>query len=111
MIFSVKDYRDIIVNLSETTWYDKILDLIFGHPEVRAYSKEIRSAISQPDFVFKSVRDQRSKLFFRKLTRNFFSDYYLLVVVKYVKEIGRTVGYISTVFITDKLPNKGKRLL
>ena len=73
MIFTVKDYLGIPVNLSEATWYDKILDPIFGHPEVKPYLQEISSTVSAPEFVFASVRDARSKLFFRKLTRGIFS--------------------------------------
>ena len=111
MIFTVKDYQDISVSLSETTWNDKILHPVFGHPEVSPYQKDIPKTIMQPDSIFASVRDPRSRLYFRKLTSKSFSGYYLLVVVKYVHKERETVGYVSTVFITDHLSRKGKRLV
>ena len=37
MIFKVKDYHNVPVILTKTAWYKKILNPIFGHPEVKKF--------------------------------------------------------------------------
>jgi hypothetical protein len=108
VIFKVLDYHDITVILSHQTWYKKLLDPVFGHPEVESYLSHIKLSIQKPDYVYQSLKDHRSNLFFKKLSTSTFSRYYLVVVVKYVAEDKKTVGYISTVMINRKLPKEGK---
>lgn len=110
MIFQVSDYRNIQVVLTKITWYKKILNPTFGHPEVKALLSRVKVTIKNPDFVYKSIRDPRSKLFFAKINSGIFASYYLVVVVKYLQEEHITVGYISTIMINRKLPKASKLL-
>src|SRR3989344_6973803 len=104
MIFKVNDYQNIPVILSKNTWYKKLLDPIFGHPEIKPYLSQIKETVNQPDFVYQSIRDPRSKLFTTKISSGKFSSYFLVVVIKYVKDDEKTLGYISTIMINRKLP-------
>lgn len=108
MVFRVKDYNGVYVTLSEETWFKKLQDPIFGHPEVKPFLSQIKSAIKYPAFVYQSIRDPRSKLLFTEITKGIFASYFLLVVVKYVKERGKIVGYVSTVMINRKLAVKSQ---
>lgn len=104
MVFKVIDYKGLSVTLSNDTWSKKLIDPIFGHPEVKPFLSQIKTAIKEPDFVYQSVRDPRSKLFFFKIKRGSFASYFLVVVVKYIKENSKTVGYVSTAMINRGLP-------
>lgn len=108
MILQVHDYSQTLVILSKTTWHNKLLDPIFGHPEVQPMLVQIKKTITKPDFVFQSIRDPRSKLFITKITHGEFISYFLVVVVKYVKEQNKNIGYVSTVMINRKLPKTNK---
>ena len=110
MIFKVLDYNQIPVILSKDTWYKKLLDPIFGHPEIKTYLVQIKFAIRNPDYVYASIFDYRSKLFIRKITNGKFASYFLVVVIKYVKEQNKTIGYVSTVMINRKLPKANQPL-
>jgi len=110
MLFKVRDYHGIPVILTKENWYKKILDPIFGHPEVKHHLSKIKKTIDRPDFVYQSVRDPRSKLFLTGFASGDFATHYLAVVVKYVKEQGKPVGYISTVMINRKLPKQSQLL-
>lgn len=110
MIFKILDYSNNPVILSRNTWYKKLLDPIFGHPEVKPFLNQIKDTIKNPDFVYQSVRDSRSKLFFTRIVDGIFYSYFLCVVVKYVKGQDKSVGYVSTVMINRKLPKTGKLL-
>lgn len=90
--------------LSDDTWFHKLLDPVFGHPETKPYKTAMKAAIRNPEYVYASVRDSRSKLFFAKLDKGAFSGYFLVVVVKYVKEQTGMVGYVSTAMINRLLP-------
>ena len=96
MIFKTYDYSNVTVILSSQTWYDKLLHPIFGHPEIKPFRKRLKTAITNPDYVYLSLRDPRSKLFFSKISQGKFSNYYLAVVVKYVKEQHKIIGYVVT---------------
>lgn len=108
MIFKVLDNNKIPVILSKSTWFKKLLDPIFGHPEVKSFLPKIKTALKNPDYIYQSSRDPRSKLFFLIITRGIFSSFYLVVVVKYVKEQEKIIGYVSTVMINRKLPKISK---
>lgn len=109
MLFTVKDYQGNLVSLSEKVWFKKLLDPMFGHPEVKSYLPEIKLTVRGPDFVYWSRRDPRSKLFYKaKVAKDKFLDCYLVVVVKYVQEADGLQGYISTVMFNRSLPKKGK---
>ncbi|HCS78126.1 TPA: hypothetical protein DIV55_00090 [Patescibacteria group bacterium] len=110
MVFDVKDYKGIRVVLTELTWKQKILDPIFGHPEVKPFCYQLGNIVKVPDFVYQSVRDMRSKLFFKKVIQGEFKNYYLCSVVKYVVEKNKPIGYILTVMINRELSKKGKLL-
>ena len=98
MLFTVKDFQKIPVSLSKETWFKKLLHPIFGHPEIEPYFSKIKSVVKKPDFVFQSVRDPRSKLFYKaKIGKGRFLDCYLVIVVKYVKEQSGLQGHISTI--------------
>lgn len=107
MLFAVKDFKNVSVSLSSQTWFKKLLDPIFGHPEIKPYLSKIKLAIKNPDFVYQSQRDSRSKLFYKaKIGKGKFLDCYLVVVIKYVKEPSGLTGYVSTVMFNRLLPKK-----
>src|SRR3989344_5001103 len=104
MMFRVADKDKNPVILTKTTWQKKLLHPVFGHPEVKSFRNQMKQTIQDPDYIHQSIRDSRSKLFFSKIERGIFTSYYLCVVVKYVLEDQKTIGYISTVMINRKLP-------
>ena len=107
-MFTVLDRDGISVTLTRTTWFEKLLDPSKGHPEVAPYLPQIQQTIQDPDFIYQSVRDPRSKLFYRSgLTSGKFSRCYILAVVKYVQEPERLHGYVSTVMLTDHIKKAG----
>lgn len=107
-MFTIPDKDGIPVNLTKEVWFEKLLDPKRGHPEVKDYLSEIRSTIHDPDFIFQSARDKRSKLLYKGgLTHDKFKDCYILVVVKYVKESGHLHGYVSTVMLTKHIKKGG----
>lgn len=110
MLFKVGDYENVPVILTKDTWYIKLLDPVFGHPEVKPYLKEIKNTIKYPNFVFQSIRDPRSKLLFLEITDEIYPSHFLVVVVKYVKKNDKITGYVSTVMINRKLPRESKLL-
>ncbi|OGG18918.1 hypothetical protein A3D78_05680 [Candidatus Gottesmanbacteria bacterium RIFCSPHIGHO2_02_FULL_39_14] len=110
MILKVDDYQKIPVILSKNTWYKKLLDPIFGHPEVKPFLPEIKETIINPQYIFRSIRDPRSKLFITVIKTEKFASYFLVVVIKYVKDDDSTTGYISTVMINRKLPKYSTKL-
>lgn len=109
MLFTVKDFQDVSVVLSEDTWFKKLLNPIFGHPEVESYLSQLKKIIRKPDFVYQSRRDPRSKLFYKaNISKGKFLDCWLVVVVKYLQEQSGMHGYVSTVMFNRLLPKKGK---
>lgn len=110
MLFKVQDYQNTVVILSKTTWYKKLLDPVFGHPEIKSFRTKIKTTLTDPDYIFQSIRDQRSKLYLTKITQGVFAFYFLVVVVKYIKERDKIIRYVSTVMINRKLPKTSKLL-
>lgn len=107
-MFTVPDKDGIPVSFTKEVWFDKLLDPKRGHPEVKSYLSEIKSAISAPDFVFQSSRDKRTKLLYKGgLTSGKFKDCYIMVVVKYIEEHEHSHGYVSTVMLTTHIKKGG----
>jgi len=109
-LFTVPDPECIPVSLSEAVWYGKILHPVLGHPEIKPYLAEVKLTIEEPDYIYPSNRDVRSKLFYRAgLTKGFYEHCYIVVVVKYVPEVnGKVRGYVSTAFLTSQIKAKGE---
>lgn len=110
MLFRTVDHHRIPIVLTRSTWFEKILHPLFGHPEVKPYEEEIKHTIAHPDNVYQSIRDPRSTLHFYKMPTGEFASYFLVVVIKYIQEQETTVGYVSTVMINKRLP-KASQLL
>lgn len=108
MLIKVNDYQITPVILLKNTWINKLLHPIFGHPEVKPFLSEIKKTIEDPDFVYQSTRDPRSKLLITKISKGIFSSHFLVVVIKYIKERDKIFGYVSTVMINRKLPKTSK---
>ncbi len=107
-MFTIPDKDGIPVSLTKEVWFNKLLDSRRGHPEVKDYLSGIRSTINDPDFIFQSSRDERSKLLYKgSLTSSRFKDCYILVVVKYTKEHDLLHGYVSTVMLTNHIKKGG----
>ena len=84
---------------------------LLGHPEVREYPNEIRLSVQSPEAVYPSVRDPRTRLFYRSgLTAGKYAGYWIVVVVKYVREPEGLRGYVSTAFISRDLKKRGDKL-
>ena len=109
-IFETTDYHNQIVRLDQKVWKEKLMDPVFGHPEIKPYRSFIKHVIQYPDYVYQSSRANNSKLLYRRIPKSDFTGYFLLVVVKYVAGAEKLVGYVSTVLITRKLPTEGKLL-
>lgn len=111
VMFTTLDKDGIPVSLTKEVWFNKLLDPVKGHPEVKNYLSGIKLAIEDPDFIYQSMRDERSKLFYKTgLTTNKYENCYILVVIKYVKEPSGIHGYVSTVMLTNRLKKGGKLL-
>lgn len=110
-MFTILDKDGNPVSLTKEVWFNKLLDPIKGHPEVKNYLSEIKLTIQDPDFIYQSIRDERSKLFYKSgSTIDKYKNCYILVVIKYVKEPSGIHGYVSTVMLTNRL-KKGEKLL
>lgn len=111
MLFRIQDYEGVEVVLEEAVWLHKILHPVLGHPEVKEYLEEIALTIQSPEAVYLSARDPRSRLYYRSdLTRGEFKNYWIVAVVKYVKEASGLKGYVSTAFISRELKKRGNKL-
>lgn len=108
MLFKVSDYQNTPVIFSKDTWQHKLLDPIFGHPEIKPFLSQIKSTIRNPENVYQSIRDTRSKLLCTKIQSGLYTSYFLVVVIKYIKEQGKIIGYVSTAMINRKLPKSSK---
>jgi len=107
-VLTVQDKDGTPVTLTRETWYDKLLNPTGGHPEMKDYFSEIQLAIQDPDFIYQSVRDPRSKLLYKAgLTSGRYQHCYVLVVVKYVQEPTGLYGYVSTAMLTDHIKRRG----
>lgn len=103
-LFTVLDKDGVPITLTQDTWYDKLLHPVIGHPEVEPYLEEIKQTILEPEFVYQSIKDERTLLLYRSgLTRGKFAHCFVLVVVRYVEEDGEKHGYVSTVLLARSL--------
>ncbi|MBI5243478.1 MAG: hypothetical protein HY922_07285 [Elusimicrobia bacterium] len=110
-LWKAEDYEGVPVALEASVWRGKILHPILWHPEVQEYPNEIRLSVQSPEAVFPSVRDPRTKLFYRSgLTAGRYAGYWIVVVVKYVREPEGLRGYVSTAFISRNLKKRGDKL-
>jgi len=61
-----------------------------------------------PDLVFQSTRDARTRLFYRlRVGRRDFAGKHLVVVVKYVQQVGGRRGYVSTIYLSRAVYAQG----
>jgi len=109
IIFKTNDYEGTPVVLSHETWQTKAGNGEPGsHPEIRAYLPDIQAAIEQPDLVFQSQRDERSRVFYRlEAGRELFKGKHLVVIVKYVAETTGRQGYVSTIYLSRSIYTQG----
>ncbi len=112
LVFETVDYNSTPVVLSRATWRAKAGNDEPGeHPEVRDCLEEARLAIEQPDVVFQSTRDRRSRLFYQlSAGRGHFAGKHLVVVVKYVAEPTGIRGYVSTLYLSRTVYARGEQL-
>lgn len=111
-VFDIKDYEGTSVVLNWVTWKSKAGNNGEGiHPEIRDYLEEVRKTIEAPDLVFKSTRDERSRVFYGfNIGRGDFVGKHLAVVIKYIDEISGRRGYVSTIYISRTVYSKGEQL-
>lgn len=111
-IFESSDYEGTPVALSRATWQAKAGNDEPGtHPEVRDYLGEVREALTSPDLVFQSLRDERSWVFYRLgAGRGSFEGKHIVVVVKYVQGSTGRRGYVSTIYVSRSVYARGKQL-
>jgi hypothetical protein len=112
IVFETVDYSNTPVVLSRATWQAKAGNAEPGeHPEIRSYLADARLTIEEPDLVFQSTRDQRSRVFYRlSVGRGLFAGKHLVVVVKYVVEPEGVRGYVSTLYLSRTIYARGKQL-
>lgn len=107
-MFTVTDKDGYEVSLTKETWLNKLLHPSRGHPEIKDYLHGIQLTLQDPDFISQSVRDERSKLFYKAgVTSGKYRHCYILVVVKYVREPTGVRGYVSTAMLTDHIKKRG----
>lgn len=111
-VFQTLDFTNTPVVLSRRTWLAKAGNGEPGdHPEIRDYLEDVRLAIAEPDYVFQSTRDWRSRLFYRlSAGRGTFAGKHLVVVVKYVIAPAGTQGYVSTLYLSRTIYARGEQL-
>ncbi len=112
VIFETHDYEGTQVALSQDTWQTKAGNGEPGsHPEIRDYLLDIQTTIEQPDLVFQSQRDERSRVFYSlEAGRDMFKGKHLVVIVKYVSESTGRHGYVSTIYLSRSIYTQGALL-
>jgi len=109
-IFEIKDHAGIPVRLSHSVWKDKILaPSPKGHPEVEKYFDEAKETIQNPDIVMESRQRKNVHLHYKFYDTDQNKKLYLTVVIKYLLESNKKIGYVSTIYLTRKLM-RGKLL-
>jgi len=76
-----------------------------GHPEIKPYMSIILQAIHQPDVVFQSTRSENTHIFYKLQVDN--KGHHIVIVIKYIFEEKGMVGYVSTIYLTNKLYARG----
>jgi hypothetical protein len=96
--------------LSKKTWTSKAGNGHPGiHPEIKEYLKKIMKLIQYPDYVFRSAKDERSRVFYKLGAGVYdFVGKHLVVIVKYVQDKNITKGYISTMYLSRTIYSKGE---
>jgi hypothetical protein len=85
-----------------------LTDVLGTHPEIRAYLEDVEAAIASPDLVFPSIRDTRTRLFYRlRVGRGDFDGKHLVLVVKYVQQVEGQRGYVSTIYLSRAVYAQG----
>jgi len=111
-IFEIKDHAGIPVRLSHSVWKDKILaPSPKGHPEVEKYFGEAKGTIQNPDIVMESRQRKNVHLHYKVYDTGQNKRIFLTVtvVIKYLLESNKKIGYVSTIYLTRKLM-RGKLL-
>ncbi|MBF0452896.1 MAG: hypothetical protein HQK75_19500 [Candidatus Magnetomorum sp.] len=109
-IFEIEDHTGIPVRLSHSVWNDKILaPSPKGHPEVEKYFEEAKQTIQNPDIVLESRQRKNVHLHYKIYNNDRDKKLFLTVVIKYLSETNKIIGYISTIYLTCKLM-RGKLL-
>jgi hypothetical protein len=108
-IFTTTDYEGTPVVLSQATWHAKAGNDNPGmHPEIYDYLVDVQIAITSPDVVFQSSRDERARVFYKlNAGRGTLTGKHLVVVVKYVEESTGRCGYIGTIYLSRSVYARG----
>jgi hypothetical protein len=109
-IFEIGDHTGIPVRLSHSVWKDKILaPSPKGHPEVEKYLEKSKHAILYPDIVMESRQRKNVHIHYKVCVSDENKNLHLAVVIKYLSESNRIIGYVSTIYLAHKLM-RGKLL-
>lgn len=108
-VFETLAYEGMPVVLSRGTWQAKAgNDAPGDHPEIRGYLEDMKAAIESPDLVFRSTRDERSKIFYHlRAGRGEFAGKHLVVIVTYVQQARGQRGYVSTAYLSRAVYSRG----
>lgn len=110
VLFEVRDVFDTSVTLTRRRWLEHIIPPT-RHPEMVNYLDEVKQAIVSPDFVYRSVKNDVTKLFYRLNPRTGrYQGLLVVVVVRYSEEEGQQVGSVRTAYFTRQ-PSGGDHLL
>jgi hypothetical protein len=109
-IFEIEDHAGVPVRLSHSVWKDKILaPSPKRHPEVERYFEKSKQTIRYPDIVMESQQRKNVHLHYKVYASDQNKELHLAVVIKYLSESNKIIGYVSTIYLTRKLM-RGKLL-
>jgi len=102
-VFTTSDVFGYSVTLSQSTWNNHIIS---GHPEMIGNETATQRTIENPQYVYQSIRNADSKVFFAKTAESSYPQIYTSVVVDYD---GNTNGEVKTAYVTRKITNSIKQ--
>jgi len=101
----VKDPLNYIITLTKKCWTKHILK---EHPEMEPFYNELRDAIKEPEYIFKSKSSKNSRLYFKGYLHPEYGHFYIMVVIDYKEH--QKAGFVKTSFPVYNLKKGGELL-
>jgi hypothetical protein len=98
-MFTVTDPQGNEVSLTSVCWHAHIQ---VWHPVMAGHLDKIEETVSNPDFIYESKRNRRSRLYFKAYDGLSANNQYVMVVVDSKR------GYVQSSFLVQDLSKGGK---
>ena len=104
-MIQAKDPLCNIISLTKRCW---LRHIVKEHPEMRPLYDELREAIKDPDYIFKSNLSTNSMLYFKGYLHPEYGHFYIMVVIDFKKH--KKTGFVKTSFPVYNLKKGGELL-